>query len=366
MPKLKRRPPQAETETISRPTQEQGEDGASGHEEEGESETVETEAGLDSGEEGSSGGKDASERANDTVPDVDDFKSILQAELTADTIQHYLNRISVKPLLTVEEEQRYSRLAKAGEFDARQMMIERNLRLVVSIAKGYLNRGVPLLDLIEEGNLGLMHAIEKFDPTRGFRFSTYATWWIRQSIERAIMNQARTVRLPVHVIRELNQVLRAKRHLEKSSANSTAAVAPDRRDASIDDIAHLTGKTPEEVTDILALNEHTASLDAPLDLDPASSLLDLLSDDASQSPDSEVQHRELETLTKLWLARLSDKHRHVIERRFGLNHIEPATLEELADEMGLTRERVRQIQQEALVRLKRFFASNGVRKDSVL
>lgn len=365
MPKSKRHEPQAESEKISRATQASveragastdDEDDVSDNEREFESRDADTDA---------EAGDDERERTRrEAPPDLDDFRALLQAELTADTIQHYLNRISVKPLLTVEEEQRYSRLAKAGEFEARQVMIERNLRLVVSIAKGYLNRGVPLLDLIEEGNLGLMHAIEKFDPTRGFRFSTYATWWIRQSIERAIMNQARTVRLPVHVIRELNQVLRAKRHLEKNSMSTGEAA--DRREASIDDIAYLTGKTAEEVTDILALNEHTASLDAPLDLDPASSLLDLLPDDQSQSPDAEVQHRELETLTRAWLSRLSDKHRHVIERRFGLNHIEPATLEELADEMGLTRERVRQIQQEALVRLKRFFASNGVRKDAVL
>ncbi|RQS66138.1 RNA polymerase sigma factor RpoS [Burkholderia sp. Bp8963] len=362
MPKSKRHDPQAESEKVSRATQASVERaGASKDDEEdaadNEREFETRDADSDSGEEERDGNAEA-------APDLDDFRALLQAELTADTIQHYLNRISVKPLLTVEEEQRYSRLAKAGEFEARQVMIERNLRLVVSIAKGYLNRGVPLLDLIEEGNLGLMHAIEKFDPTRGFRFSTYATWWIRQSIERAIMNQARTVRLPVHVIRELNQVLRAKRHLEKNSMSTGEAA--ERREASIDDIAYLTGKTAEEVTDILALNEHTASLDAPLDLDPASSLLDLLPDDQSQSPDAEVQHRELETLTRAWLSRLSDKHRHVIERRFGLNHIEPATLEELADEMGLTRERVRQIQQEALVRLKRFFASNGVRKDAVL
>lgn len=243
---------------------------------------------------------------------------------------------------------------------ARRRIIVANLRLVISIAKKYRHSGVPFLDLIQEGNLGLMRAAEKFDYHRGFKFSTYATWWIRQGVERAIMNQARTVRVPVHVIREINQVLRAKRTLEANLVASGAITS--RHDVSVDDIARLSGKPPAEVAEFLALNEHAESLD----LDPPSSPLDLLSDDRNQAPDAEVQCRELETLTRAWLSRLSDTHRHVIERRFGLNHIEPATLEELADEIGLTRERVRQIQQEALVRLKRFFASHGVRKDSVL
>jgi RNA polymerase nonessential primary-like sigma factor len=292
------------------------------------------------------------------VDSVEELKTVLAAELSTDTTQHYLNQIGTRPLLTVTQEVHFATLAKQGNFDARQKMIEHNLRLVVSIAKHYINRGVILLDLIEEGNLGLMRAIDKFEPERGFRFSTYATWWIRQSIERAIMNQARTVRLPVHMVRELNQILRAKYHLE--------AQHHDGKDATAEDIAHLVDRPVEDVQDILALSEHASSLDAPLDNDPQSSLMDLLQGDAADGPDLRAEHHEMTVLMRDWLTKLPDKQRIVIMRRFGLDNDDPATLEELAAEMGVTRERVRQIQQEALIKLKRALTVRGVGRDALL
>jgi RNA polymerase nonessential primary-like sigma factor len=297
------------------------------------------------------------------APDsVDELRKVLAAELSTDTTQHYLNQIGTRPLLTAVQEVHFATLAKAGDFPARQTMIEHNLRLVVSIAKHYINRGVVLLDMIEEGNLGLMRAIDKFEPERGFRFSTYATWWIRQSIERAIMNQARTVRLPVHMVRELNQILRAKYHLEAQQSAGAGA----GKDASVEDIAHLVGRPVEEVQDILALSEHASSLDAPLDNDPSSSLMDMLPCESEDSPEARAEHSEMTVLVRDWLTRLPDKQRVVVMRRFGLDNDDPATLETLAEEMGVTRERVRQIQQEALIKLKRAMAARGVVRDSLL
>jgi len=289
---------------------------------------------------------------------VDELKTVLAAELSTDTTQYYLNQIGTRALLTAPEELICATLAKQGDFGARQKMIEHNLRLVVSIAKHYINRGVALLDMIEEGNLGLMHAIDKFEPERGFRFSTYATWWIRQSIERAIMNQARTIRLPVHVVRELNQILRAKYHLESK--------LHDGRDATIEDIALLVGRSIDDVQDILVLSEHATSLDMPLDNDPQSSLMDLLPGDHEGSPDYCAERHELRLLVRDWLIKLPDKQRIVIMRRFGLDNDDPATLETLAEEMGVTRERIRQIQQEALIKLKRSLTSRGVGRDELL
>jgi RNA polymerase nonessential primary-like sigma factor len=277
-------------------------------------------------------------------------------EFQADAIQLYLNEIGKNPLLSAAEERVVAMAVKAGDFAARQRMIEHNLRLVVNIAKHYINRGLPLLDLIEEGNLGLIHALEKFEPERGFRFSTYATWWIRQNIERAIMNQSRTIRLPVHIIKELNVYLRAVRHLEAHSEKEPTA----------EDVAHLLGRPVEEVRRVLNLNERMASLDAPLDIDPMLSLGESIPDEQNMLPEELMQREEIAARLPDWLGQLSDKQRWVIERRFGLNHHEVYTLEELAEEMDLTRERVRQIQLEALTSLRRILTTNGLSKDLLL
>ncbi|MDO9224561.1 MAG: RNA polymerase sigma factor RpoS [Pseudomonadota bacterium] len=273
-----------------------------------------------------------------------------------DVTQLYLNEIGREGLLTADQERSLSTRARAGDFAARQKMIEHNLRLVVNIAKHYLNRGLSLLDLIEEGNLGLMHALEKFEPERGFRFSTYATWWIRQNIERAIMNQSRTIRLPVHVIKELNIYLRAQRHLE----------AHGMPDAGPEDIATLTGKPVEDVRRMLALNDRVASLDAPLDIDPTLSIGESIADEHSEKPEDMLQMAEIEHYVREWMAELSEKQRWVIECRFGLNNQDVSTLEQLAEQLGVTRERVRQIQVEALQALRRILRRRGVSKEGLL
>jgi RNA polymerase nonessential primary-like sigma factor len=279
-----------------------------------------------------------------------------EIELLEDVTQLYLTEIGAKPLFTPEEELATARLVCAGDFAARQRMIEHNLRLVVNIAKHYLNRGIPLLDLIEEGNLGLIHALEKFDPERGFRFSTYATWWIRQNIERGIMNQSRTIRLPVHIVKEINVVLRAMRHLESA----------DKRDSTVERIAALIDRPVEDVRRILSLNEHIASLDAPLEIDPNHTMAEVIADDGGSDPESLLQSSEVGSLVDNWLDQLTERQRSVIERRYGLNGADVATLDVIAGDLGLTRERVRQIQMEGLDRLRKIVKRGNISRDSLL
>lgn len=289
------------------------------------------------------------------LPDLKDDEISL-VDMNGDVTQAYLNEIGHNALLSAEDELDLTRRVREGDFDARQKMIECNLRLVVSIAKRYNNRGLDFLDLIEEGNLGLIHALEKFDPERGFRFSTYATWWIRQNVERAIMNQSRTIRLPVHVVKELNSCLRAFRHLE----------AHGETEPTVDDVAHLLGREADDVRHILTLNERIASLDAPLDVDPSLSIGESVPDEHYVLPELQLQTAEMQALTQVWLEQLSDKQRWVIERRFGLNGQDVNTLEYVAESLGITRERVRQIQLESLHALRAILRRGGITKEAML
>jgi RNA polymerase nonessential primary-like sigma factor len=272
-----------------------------------------------------------------------------------DATQLYLNEIGFSPLLSAEEEVFFARKALRGDDAARKRMIESNLRLVVKISRRYVNRGLALLDLIEEGNLGLIRAVEKFDPERGFRFSTYATWWIRQTIERAIMNQTRTIRLPIHVVKELNVYLRAARELSQKLDH----------EPSPEEIAHLLDKPVEDVERMLSLNERVTSMDTPVGPASDKTLVDTVADQHVSDPVALLQDSNLNTSLDRWLDELSEKQREVVARRFGLRGHESSTLEEVGREIGLTRERVRQIQVEALRRLRDILEKQGLNAESL-
>ncbi len=272
-----------------------------------------------------------------------------------DATQIYLSEIGFSPLLSAEEEVYFSRLSLKGDEPARKRMIESNLRLVVKIARRYNNRGLPLLDLIEEGNLGLIRAVEKFDPERGFRFSTYATWWIRQTIERAIMNQTRTIRLPIHVVKELNIYLRASRELVQKLDHEPTA----------EDIALALDKPVADVSKMLRLNERITSVDTPFGGDSDKALLDVIADEKGQGPETCLQNQDMNNNIIHWLNELNSKQREVLARRFGLMGYEAATLEDVGTEIGLTRERVRQIQVEALKRLRDILTQQNLSIESI-
>ncbi|WP_305800974.1 RNA polymerase sigma factor RpoS [Thiolapillus sp.] len=266
-----------------------------------------------------------------------------------DATRLYLREIGAARLLTAEEEVELARAIAAGDDKARKRMIESNLRLVVKIARRYLNRGLPLLDLIEEGNLGLIRAVEKFDPERGFRFSTYATWWIRQTIERAIMNQTRTIRLPVHVAKEINTYLRAARQLAQQLEHEPSA----------EDIAQLLGKPLKEVERMLGFNERITSVDIPHGREGDKPLVDVIADKSVEEPTDHLQAEDIHSNLEKWLGKLNSNQREVVMRRFGLQGYDNSTLEQVARELGVTRERVRQIQIDALKRLRVILEQQG-------
>lgn len=280
----------------------------------------------------------------------------LQGPDAHDPTRIYLNEIGASPLLTAEEEVYFARLAQQGDEAARKRMIESNLRLVVKIARRYMNRGLAFLDLIEEGNLGLIRAVEKFDPERGFRFSTYATWWIRQTIERAIMNQTRTIRLPIHVVKEINTYLRAARSLAQKLDHEPSA----------EEIAQLLDKPIEDVEHMLGLNERTTSTDTTIMNDSDKTLLETIPDNNATDPVDALQQENVHSNIEECLAQLSPKQREVVERRFGLHGHQVSTLEEVGAEIGVTRERVRQIQMDALRKLKRILELEGFSIDALL
>lgn len=291
--------------------------------------------------------RQANQPSDDKV--VASYKTGDQPE-NLDPTQIYLKELGFQSLLTAEEEIMLAKRIQKGDAKARHRMIESNLRLVVKIARHYMNRGLDFLDLIEEGNLGLMTGVEKFDPDRGFRFSTYATWWIRQTIERAIMNQSRTVRLPIHIIKELNIYLRAAKKLTQQLDH----------EATPEEIADLVDKPIQDIRRVMQFAPDSTSIDAPVTQDGRKSLSEVLPDENNLDPAKLVLGSDLEDKLEAWLVHLDDRQRDVIVQRYGLCGCKPGTLEQVGLSVGLTRERVRQIQQEALESLRGLLESQGI------
>ena len=260
-----------------------------------------------------------------------------------DAVRMYLRSIGRVPLITREDEVRLAKRIEQNDMSAKNALIEANLRLVVSIAKRYSGRGLTLLDLIQEGNLGLIRAVEKFDWRRGFKFSTYATWWIRQAITRALADQSRTIRIPVHMVERMNRVARAKRSLMQQN----------NREPSFEEIAELVEMTPKKVEEILKLGQEPVSLEAPVGGEEGdASLGDFISDEVGDRPLEVVANRIRDADLQQVLDSLPWRERRVIELRYGLGDKGPMTLEDIGHEVGVTRERVRQIESKTLAMLK--------------
>jgi RNA polymerase primary sigma factor len=281
----------------------------------------------------------------EVVPDPVDEAEETEVEetepQTADPLKLYVRQIGDGRLLTPQEERELARLKDAGDDAAKRKLIESNLRLVMSITRNYTKAGVPLLDLIQEGNLGLIRAVEKFDYKLGFKLSTYATWWIRQAITRALADQGRTIRLPVHVAEQVRKVMRARRVLAQKL----------NREATLPEIAKESGFPPERVRTLLELIEDPVSLETPVG-DGESIYGDLIEDKNSDRPDTATANVLRSAELSDALTRLSPRMRHVLSRRFGLDGESPQTLEEVGSDLGITRERVRQLESRALRELR--------------